>query len=115
MARFLHQQQKNWHLLVLFLGLAITTYSQQQLKFIPTFNGSSYALTNKVVINNDTLTIDVLKFYISDIKLLNDTIEVCSPKEKYHLFNLENPSRMSVSLNVDSTINFNKMDFLNFN
>ena len=111
MERFLRQQKKNWPLLVLFLGLATTTYAQQQLKFFPTVNGSNYALTNKLVINNDTLTIDILKFYISDIKLLNDSIEVYSPKEKYHLFNLENPSRMSVSLNVDSTINFNKIQF----
>jgi hypothetical protein len=111
MVRFLHQQQKNWHLLVLFLGLTITTYSQQQLKFIPTFNGSRYALTNKVAINKDTLTIDLLKFYISDIKLLEDSIEVYSPKEKHYLFNLENPSAMSISLNVDSNINFNKIKF----
>lgn len=111
MMRFLHQQKKNWHLLVLFFGLATTTYSQQELKFTPTFNGNSYQLGTQAIIKKDTLTIDVLKFYISDIKLLNDSIELYSSKESYYLLNLEKPSSMNISLNIDSSINFNEIQF----
>ena len=105
------QVNKKWLLFVFLFGLLPKGYSQQPLKFMPTFNGASYKLGDQVVIKKDTLSISLLKFYISDIKLLNRSIEVYSPENKYYLFNLENPSSMNVSLNIDSTINFNEIQF----
>lgn len=75
-----------------FLLSAITVYGQNSIKLKATFNNSNLTpgqvyYSNKI---NDSVKVETLKFYISDITLYNNGELVYTPRQKYFLFNIEN-------------------------
>ena len=82
---------------------------QIQLKF-----GSEDLVVGKQYIseNNDTLTFNVLRFYMSSIELNYQDNSIFKEKNSYHLIDIENPESLSIPLKTNlkrqiETIRFN--------
>ncbi|MCX6148280.1 MAG: hypothetical protein NTW25_13685 [Candidatus Kapabacteria bacterium] len=68
---------------------------------------NKYILLNK----NDSISIETIKFYISNIKLAIDDSIIFQEPNSYHLIDFENISTKSISLNYHKNIIFNKIKF----
>ena len=60
---------------------------------------------------NDSIQIEVLKFYVSGIEFMNNDKIVWKEKNSFHLVDFENQLTQTVLFNVPIDINFNKIKF----
>src|SRR5690348_6475907 len=95
----------------LFLFILCTSFNLygQKVQFKPTFQHQPIELNKKYVFQNDSLEIETLKFYISNIRFYNNGKLVDTVDKKYFLMDLENPNSLIIThrnKNFDS-IKFN--------
>lgn len=104
-------------ILVIFLLSFIGLFSQDRSETIITFNP---ILENRPIIleevlyynsNKDSLLIESLRFYVSNIELLNEKETVLSLKDNYYLIDLEYPESLKIEIPTKSNISFNSIKF----
>ncbi|MBC7862301.1 MAG: hypothetical protein IAF38_04950 [Bacteroidia bacterium] len=84
-----------------------------QLTFNPTFNNSALNLSDSSYTSNrsDSLQIETLKFYISEIELLNDNKVVWKEENSFHLIDAAEKKTLSNFLNLPTELIYNKIKF----
>lgn len=60
---------------------------------------------------HDSLQVDVLKFYISDVKFIMDETIIASVHKKHFLINFENVLSKRIKTQISDTLKFNKIRF----
>jgi hypothetical protein len=62
--------------------------------------------------NNDTITIDIFKYYVTNIKLTDDDGNVYSVPDSYYLINAANTSSQTITLSGIPGAHYTNMTFL---
>jgi len=98
---------------LLFISCKI--YSQQNvtLLFQPLFEKSPLTLNDGFykLNNNDSLQLETLKFYISNVQLLNSDRIVFKEQNSYHLIDCAKSKSAFIKLNVPSLVTYNAIEF----
>lgn len=69
------------------------------LSFSPSFNNLPItAKNNQFIYKNDTLTIDVLRFYISNLRIYNEGSLVYKEPNSYHLIDIQETGSLAISI-----------------
>jgi hypothetical protein len=84
-----------------------------KLLFNAKFGNSDLILTETYykLNKNDSIQIEVLKFYVSGIEFMNNEKLVWKEKNSFHLVDFENQLTQTVLFNVPTDINFTKIKF----
>ena len=83
------------------------------IQFYPIFMEAPLKLTEENFNPaSDSITIEVFKCYISNLKLFLDDQLVFTEPSSYHLLNAEEPSSLSLSLKTSAELNFNRLSFI---
>lgn len=97
---------KSIHILINLLGIYTTVFAQKNdslkinIQFI--FNDAKIELNEKYVSkNNDTLTIESIKFYLSNVALHSKDKTNFKEVNSYHLIDLENSESQTFSIKKD--------------
>jgi hypothetical protein len=106
---------------VLFLSFLIIlfgqNYAQNKQDFKIIFNakfGNSDLILNETYYKlnkNDSIQIEVLKFFVSGIEFMNNDKLVWKEKNSFYLVDFENQLTQTVLFNVPTDINFTKIKF----
>lgn len=98
-------------LILLFNNVIIVWAQQAQISFIPKWQNQVLELGKYYPIANiDSIKVDAVKFYITDISLWNQGKQVYVDPTKYHLIDLELNNK--VSLNLPSKLPYDTIQFL---
>jgi len=98
-------------LILLFNNVIIAWAQQAQISFIPKWQNQVLELGKYYPIANiDSIKVDAVKFYITDISLWNQGKQVYVDPTKYHLIDLELNNK--VSLNLPSKLTYDTIQFL---
>jgi len=109
---------KKWFI---FLSLIISWYntqSQESLKEITIeiallLDDHHLKLSSSSTdINKPTVTIESLRFYLSNFSFSTESKEVWKEENSYHLIDVSNPSSLKVIMNVPANLNFDHLHFL---
>jgi hypothetical protein len=97
--------------LLSFLGSA--QKSVVSIRFVPEVMGEDLVLGESYILDSksDSVRIDVLKYYVSNVKLMVDDSVVYDAVGRYVLVDIRDTSSLSVRLEVEPTIFFNKIKF----
>lgn len=108
---------KSYRLLIatgLFL-ISCSVWSQQKtpLQFRLLFSDSDLKLNTKLLQpkSDDTLIIETLKFYISEIEFLSGSNPVWKEKVSHHLVDLENETTLRINLDVPNNLTYDRIKF----
>jgi hypothetical protein len=78
----------------------------------PFLNNTSLKLDSAYTLpNGDSILIEELKFYISNIQLYQNEKLVWKEKESYHLINLNYNKSLQIQLNLPNALKFNQLKF----
>lgn len=94
-----------------FVLLCVKSFAQQSISFLPVLNDEPIELEKKYFIKNDSLEIHKLKFYISNIQFLQDSVLVYELEKKYFLIDLEDEKSLEISFDSKEKINYNYLKF----
>ncbi len=98
-------------IILLFNNVIIVWAQQAQISFIPKWQNQVLELGKYYPIANiDSIKVDAVKFYITDISLWNQGKQVYVDPTKYHLIDLELDNK--VSLNLSSKLPYDTIQFL---
>lgn len=103
-------------LLLPFLSIPVA-YSQSEsviaINFIPKFENSFLILNDSIYSkkNGDSIQFESLKFYISNIELLDNDKVIYQEKNSYHLVDVSQSRSMNLSLKTRSKIKFTIIKF----
>ena len=99
-------------LLLNFLNLSAQNKSGLNIHFIhPIGNGKMLQLDTGFVYNQkDSMVIHSLRYYISDIKLFQNNLEVYS-ENAYHLIDLSDASSLNIELKLTKGIQYDEISF----
>ncbi len=82
------------------------------VNFIPKFGGSSLTIDSTYFAkNNDSIKIESLKFYISNIELVNGDKVIWQQKNSFHLIDAAKKGSMHLTLKHRSNLAFTKIKF----
>lgn len=101
----------------LISGMAVFEESQAQQPLLVQWQlqwGASPLALNASVPDadgKDSLHISMLRFYISGISLLQDSISIWSEPSSYHLLDASEPGTLKVALSVPSGVPYNRLRF----
>jgi hypothetical protein len=77
-------------LVILFINVIIVRAQQAQISFIPKWQNEILELGKYYPISSiDSIRVDAVKFYITNISLWNQGKQVYASPSKYHLIDLE--------------------------
>ena len=101
-----------FYLLFLFLSLQVVAQQEAAIHFQFTINEQPLALEQNYFLNSleDSLQLETLQLYISDIQLFKDSTLVHTLVKKHHLIDVENPSTQNISI-LSSVETFNSIRF----
>lgn len=97
-----------------FIGITGPLYSQQNaisICFVPEYDAVPLETGKKYPYKNDSVAIDLLKFYISGIRFYKGTQLVDEMEKKHHLIDIENPASQSISHANDKNVTFDHIVF----
>ena len=99
-------------ILVFLLG-KLSLAQNQTFVFHPVFGNSDLRLSESYYKLNekDSLQIETLKFYISDIEFLNEGKIIFKEKNSFHLVDASNDKSLAIVLKIPSTVNFTQIRF----
>lgn len=98
-------------LLLLFNNVIIVRAQQARISFIPKWQNETLELGKYYPISSiDSLRVDAVKFYISDISLWKQGKLVYASPSKYHLIDLE--INNTITLNLPSKLSYDTIQFL---
>ncbi len=83
------------------------------LIFSPTFESKTFCLEHSAFNPNGSsdVTIEVLKFYISDIRFLRDDQVALTEPSSVHLLDASDPSSLIIEISTPKTLDFNTVTF----
>jgi len=104
--------KKNYLFLVLVLSHFLGVAQRVNISLNATLDGKELLL-NRLVVNSekDTLLINQLKFYISNVQFLKNDSIVFSELNSYHLVDFEMPASTSLSIKTFRSISYNSIRF----
>ncbi len=106
---------KNLFFIIVFLSIAKSTFGEKpfSLNFIPVFNHHTISLNEKFyqLSGGDSIRFDVLKFYISSVKFMQDENIIYSEENSYHLIDCSASGDMKITMNLPDNLKFNKVKF----
>lgn len=99
----------NLRIYISLLILPFLSTAQHSLRFQPLFGNQPLELETKIYSLHDTdsITIDVLRFYISGIELLQNDKPVWKEKNSYHLLDASQPGTLQIALSTPEKIIYN--------
>lgn len=100
--------------IVLLLCAVNGGYAQKRdvfIQFNPVYNSFPVETEKKYPYKNDSVSISVLRFYISDIQLYQDNKLIDTVEKKHHLIDLDNPGSQSVYHTTEQNHQFNRIRF----
>ena len=106
--------QKYVIFLLLFLNLSTSKAQNDtiQINFHYAFGAGELKLDHYYSLDNsDSIEINTLKFYISNLVLLNDDEPVLTEAKSYHLINAEDKNTSTLKLPIDKRVNYNTLSF----
>ena len=78
----------------------------------PTYGTNIFDLNTTFSLdNNDSITFEMLKFYLSNIVLYHNEIAVWEEKNSFHLVNYENSSSLKIVCDIPVDLNYNQLKF----
>lgn len=87
-----------------FIGIiyacCILAQDTVKITFLPMFKHNTLHLNQKNLTDKDSIIIQTLKFYITDIVFYKENKLVDKINKRYHLVDLENPASMTIQQNV---------------
>lgn len=106
----------NFFTLTLFLFLSITSFAQptnEAIEFKLTINHHPINLGKKYFINTlpDSIKIDAIRFYISNVQFFQEDEFVFSLEKKHHLVDLEKPESLKIDWKKNTPLDFNTIKF----
>jgi len=110
------QLRRQCLVLVVFFCNSFFLFSQTgktiQVAFHPVFNGLPVDLEHTNYLKSgDSVRFETLKFYISQIELVNGDKTIWKEKNSYHLADASDGKTMQVLLHPDADVLFNKIKF----
>lgn len=75
------------------------------------FADNPLILHKDYLLNGDTINIETVKFYVSNLSLNYGKKTIKSVSKKYHLVNLEDEQTLQFDTKISTKINFNKVNF----
>ncbi len=103
--------------LIIFILLFIINWNgitaQVNVCFNPMFNGNKLELNKQYFIVNstDSIQIETIKFYVSNIEFFKNDQLVYKEKNSFHLIDAADSSTFNLMINLEPNINFNKIKF----
>ncbi len=102
--------------LIILISYVQTSFAQKYspilITFSPIIEEEQLVLHKRYVLkDNDTLSIENLRFYISGIQLFNNNNLVWKEKNSFHLIDQEDTNSKIISLTVNKNILYNKVSF----
>jgi hypothetical protein len=102
--------------LIYFILLFILKWNglnAQSICFNPMFGGSKLELNKQYFIPNstDSIQIETLKFYISNMEFFNNDQLVYKEKNSFHLIDAADNITFNLMINLEPNINFNQIKF----
>ena len=103
--------------LIYFILLFILNWNgitaQVNVCFNPMFNGNKLELNKQYFIVNstDSIQIETLKFYVSNIEFFNNEQLIYKEKNSFHLIDAEDSTTFNLMINLEPNINFNQIKF----
>ena len=96
-----------------FIGLNSQDRSEITISFNPIFEESSLLLDEVLYYNSgkDSLVIESLRFYISNIVFLQDNDIVHTINDSYYLIDLEHPESLKITLPLSNITHYNNIKF----
>lgn len=85
--------------------------SDLKIRFNPSFNNETIILNKPYLFNNDSISFEILKFYISNIQLFQNEQLVYTEIKKHHLIDLENPKSLEIIISKAPSTPFNSIVF----
>lgn len=103
------------YILLFFVFNISTLFSQSgnKITFHPTYGSSSLDLTNFYyhTQNSDSIRIESLKFYISEIVFFKNDKIVWKEENSFHLVDASDDKSLQIVLKVPTAISYNKLSF----
>lgn len=95
--------------LILFLPNIVT--SQKNISFTAKSGDSNFLMHENNLFLNDTISFSVIKFYISKVNLLKDSIVTFKDDKLGYLIDLSQEGTNSINLTVSEDVEFNRINF----
>lgn len=95
--------------LIFFLPNIFT--SQINISFTAKSGDSNFLMNEKNLFLNDTISFSVIKFYISKVNLLKDSIVTFKDDKLGYLIDLSQERTNSINLKVNKDVEFNRINF----
>lgn len=104
---------KNLIIFILLFILKWNGLNAQIVHFNTMFNGNKLELNKQYFIANfsDSIQIETLKFYISNIELYNNNQLIHKEKNSFHLIDVADSTTQNIPINFQSKTEFNKIKF----
>jgi len=98
---------------LIFFKFSFAQNKQIQISFLGTFGQNNLSLTDSVFDTKDSnqLQIETLKFYISNVQLLNNGKLVLEEKNSFYLVDIAEKNPFKISLQNNNNIVFDKIKF----
>ncbi len=98
-------------LFVSVVGLASSQQKTISIQFALQYNLMPIEIGKKYVYQNDSVEIQTLKFYISDIQFYQNNKRIDAVQKKHHLIDIENPASQNISHSIERNMQFNRVRF----
>ncbi len=108
--------KKKYYLLIVICFFIQATYAQEKkdslvMQIHLNYGKSRLELQKKYISNSDTLEIETLKFYISNIEVMYTDNTVKKSKVNYHLVDIKNPNSLAIPIDAKQNKLINKVSF----
>lgn len=105
-----------FYTIFVFLFLSLISFAQQSnetIQFKLSFNHNSISVGNKYFnhTTSDSISFDVIRFYISNIQFFQEEAFAFSLEKKHHLIDLGNPESLIINFDKNTKQNYNLIKF----
>ncbi|GAA4107984.1 hypothetical protein GCM10022393_03640 [Aquimarina addita] len=100
-------------ILVTILLLSCSAFAQKTISLVPLFNQKALKLDLYYLMDNkiDSIQFRTIKFYMSNITLLQDSAEVHTLEKQHVLVDLANNKSQIIDIDIENEISYNKIQF----
>jgi hypothetical protein len=98
-------------ILIFFLACSLVYGQKLELVIDPMFKGSVYHPGDSITFNNNTITLEKIKFYVSNIQFNLKNKLVFNEPSSYHLLSLLETKKNSISLDVPNNLIYDEIVF----
>ena len=106
---------KKLNLILIILMTWQSLFSQNekgwQMELLPIFSGEQLILEKEYGFEENEMSIDMLKFYISHIGLLNEEKIIWTETESYRLIDASDSSTLMIDLDIPDSLTFDAIQF----